>query len=61
MATAQSDQTVRYQKVKIERDYGTEVEILLELNGDESLVVNPTNDLQEEMQVGAMAVPPKEK
>jgi hypothetical protein len=61
VATVHSDQTVRYQKVKIKRDYGTEVEIPSELNGDESLVVNPTDDLQEEMQVGAMAVPPKEK
>ena len=61
VATVQQDQTVRYQKVKIERDYGTEVEISSGLNGDEALVVNPTNDLQEGMQVRAMAVPQKEK
>ena len=61
VATVQQDQTVRYQKVKIERDYGTEVEIASGLNGDESLVVNPTNDLQEGIQVRAIAVPPKEK
>jgi multidrug efflux pump subunit AcrA (membrane-fusion protein) len=61
VATVQQDQTVRYQKVKIERDYGTEVEISSGLNGDESLVVNPTNALQEGIQVRAIAVPPKEK
>jgi multidrug efflux pump subunit AcrA (membrane-fusion protein) len=61
VVTVQPDQTVRYQKVKIERDYGTEVEISSGLNGDESLVVNPTHDLQERMQVRAMAVPPQEK
>ena len=61
VATVQQDQTVRYQKVKIERDYGTEVEISAGLNGDEALVVNPTNDLQEGMPVRTMAVAPPQK
>jgi hypothetical protein len=61
VATVQADQTVRYQKVKIERDCGTEGESSSGLNGAESLVVHPTNDLQEGMQVRAMAVPPQEK
>ncbi len=55
VAMVRQDQTVRYQKVKVERDYGTEVEISSGLNGDESLVVNPTNDLQEGMQVRVLA------
>ena len=61
VATMQPAQTMRYQKVRIERDYGTEVESASGLNSHESLVVNPTNDLQAGMQVRAMAVPPKEK
>jgi len=55
VAMVQQDQTVHYQKVKIERDYGTEVEISAGLNGDEALVVNPTNDLQEGVQVRVVA------
>ncbi len=61
VATVQQDQTVRYQKVRVERDYGTEVEISTGLKGDESLVVNPTNDLHEGAQVHAAAVQQKEK
>ena len=61
VATVQQDQTVRYQKVQVERDYGTEVEISAGLNGDESLVVNPTNDLHEGAQVHALAVQQKAK
>src|SRR5262245_36604669 len=61
VATVRQDKTVRYQKVKIERDYGTEVEVSAGLNGDESLVVNPTHDLQEGMQVSVVTVPQKEK
>lgn len=56
VATVQQDQTIRYQKVQVERDYGTEVEISVGLNGDESLVVNPTNDLHEGAQVQVVAV-----
>jgi RND family efflux transporter MFP subunit len=61
VATVQQDQTVRYQKVQVERDYGTEVEISAGLNGDEALVVNPTNDLHEGAQVHTMAVQQKGK
>ncbi len=61
VATVRQDQTVRYQKVKVERDYGTEVEISSGLNGDESLVVNPTNDLQEGAQVSVVAVHQKQQ
>jgi Cu/Ag efflux pump CusA len=61
VATVQQDQTVRYQKVQVERDYGTEVEIFAGLNGDEALVVNPTNDLREGAQVHAVAGQQKAK
>lgn len=47
VAIVQADQTVRYQKVKVERDYGTEIEIATGLNGDETLVVNPSSSLLE--------------
>ncbi|MGE3536313.1 MAG: efflux RND transporter periplasmic adaptor subunit [Candidatus Tectimicrobiota bacterium] len=61
VAMVQSDQTVRYQKVKIERDYGTEVEISAGLQGDEALVVNPTNALRDGMTVQTVAMPSKAK
>ena len=61
VAMVWQDQTVRYQKVKVERDYGTEVEISSGLDGDESLVVNPTNDLQEGVQVRVLAAQQQQK
>jgi multidrug efflux system membrane fusion protein len=61
VAMVRQDQTVRYQKVKVERDYGTEVEISSGLDGDESLVVNPTNDLQEGAQVRVLAAQQQQK
>ena len=59
VAIVQADQTVRYQKVKVERDYGTEIEIVAGLNGDEALVVNPTSDLLEGKPVRAVAAQQK--
>jgi len=41
----QSHETVHYQKKEIGRDYGTEVEVISGLAGDESLIVNPTDAL----------------
>lgn len=61
VAMVQSDQTVHYQKVKVERDYGTEVEVTSGLRGDEALIMNPTNDLVEGATVRAVVVPPQEK
>lgn len=55
------DQTVRYQKVQVERDYGTAVEIASGLKGDESLVINPTSALLDGTAVKAMAVQQKGK
>jgi RND family efflux transporter MFP subunit len=41
------DGSVSRRKVRIGRDYGATVEVLVGLNGDERLVVNPTDDLRE--------------
>ena len=41
------DQTVHYQKVEVGRDLGKEVEILAGLNGNESVITNPTDALRE--------------
>ena len=46
-----ADQKVHYQKVAIGRDYGTEVEITSGLEGNEQLVVNPTDEVGEGVQV----------
>jgi RND family efflux transporter MFP subunit len=61
VAMVQENQTVHYQKVKIERDYGTEVEIASGLRGDESLIVNPTNDLVEGTPVQVITAQKKDK
>lgn len=48
-------QTVHYQKVQLGRDNGTETEITSGLNGNESLISNPTVDLIEGTHVRAVA------
>jgi RND family efflux transporter MFP subunit len=45
VAAVHEDHTVHYQKVVVGRDYGSEVEIISGLNGAESLITNPTDDL----------------
>jgi RND family efflux transporter MFP subunit len=39
--------TVRLQPVRLGRDHGTHVDVLTGLNGQETLVVNPTDDLED--------------
>lgn len=51
VATLTRDQKVHYQKVVLGRDYGQQAEILSGLQGNEQLIVNPTTDLIEGMQV----------
>jgi membrane fusion protein (multidrug efflux system) len=43
--------TVHLKKVQVGRDNGSEVEILSGLNGDERLVVNPTDEIRESAKV----------
>ena len=38
---------VKYQRVEVGRDYGLEIEITSGLNGGETLVVNPSDDVRE--------------
>ena len=45
------DKTLKYQKVKLGRDFGKTIEIVEGLTGNESLVVNPSTDLVEGMKV----------
>ncbi len=47
VATVTKQKTVQYRKVEIGRDYGNEVEINTGLNGNESLILNPTDDLED--------------
>ncbi len=47
VATVTQNKTVHYQKVQLGRDNGTQTEILSGLNGNESLINNPTVDLVE--------------
>jgi RND family efflux transporter MFP subunit len=42
-----SDGTLRTQKVALGRDFGASVEVLVGLQGDERLVVNPSDDLRD--------------
>lgn len=56
VAIVGANQKVHYQKVAIGRDYGTEVEITSGLEGNEQLVVNPTDEIREGLQVKPVPV-----
>ena len=58
VATVRPDGSISYKTVQLGRDYGQEVEILNGLEGNEQLVLNPTENLVEGMQVEAVANPP---
>ena len=47
VVTVTPEQKVRYQKVQLGRDFGTEVELLDGLRGNEELIVNPMDSLKE--------------
>jgi RND family efflux transporter MFP subunit len=48
------DQRVHYRRVELGRDLGAEVEIVSGLNGNEPLIVNPADDLEEGSPVRAV-------
>ena len=45
--TLRSDQTVHMQKIEVGRDYGKEIEVIGGLQGDESIITNPSDALHE--------------
>jgi RND family efflux transporter MFP subunit len=47
VATVGPDGKVHFRAIQIGRDYGAEAEILSGLRGDESLIVNPSDDMKE--------------
>ncbi len=47
VATVQKGGRVKFVKVEVGRDYGLEIEVLSGLNGDEVLVVNPSDDVRD--------------
>lgn len=55
VAIVTKDQKVHFQKVELGRDYGTEVEINSGLQGNESLIANPTDAVSEGKPVKAVA------
>ncbi len=59
LAIVTPDKKVHYQQVQLGRDNGTVVEIRAGLNGNESLITNPTVDLTEGTPVRAVAVKQK--
>jgi hypothetical protein len=55
VVTVTRERKVRYQKVQLGRDFGTEVELLDGLRGDEELITNPMDSLQEGARVQVAA------
>ncbi|MBS1812434.1 MAG: efflux RND transporter periplasmic adaptor subunit [Acidobacteria bacterium] len=45
--TLRPDQTVHVQKIEVGRDYGKEIEVIAGLQGDESIITNPSDALHE--------------
>jgi RND family efflux transporter MFP subunit len=60
--TVKADRTLHLQPVEIGRDLGTQVELIGGLQGNEQLVVNPSDNMQEgqQVQVQAAAKPTNE-
>ncbi len=52
---------VRYQKIDIGRDYGSEVEVRVGLKGDEQVVVSPSDDLRDGEAVTATPLADQDK
>ena len=57
VALVRPDDSLHYQPVQLGRDYGQDVEILQGLEGNERLVMNPTESLVEGVKVEATAAP----
>jgi RND family efflux transporter MFP subunit len=51
VAIVRPNNTVHYQKIELGRDYGDRVEVVAGLDGDAKLVVNPTDDIREGVEV----------
>jgi hypothetical protein len=51
VAIVRADSTVHFQPVQLGRDFGNEAEVLSGLTGQERLISNPSNELQEGMRV----------
>jgi RND family efflux transporter MFP subunit len=51
VAIVDAGNTVRLQKVKLGRDFGSRMEVLAGLRGDENLIVNPPDDLADRERV----------
>ncbi|MBN3889875.1 MAG: efflux RND transporter periplasmic adaptor subunit [Nostoc sp. JL31] len=61
VATVTKEKKVRYQKVELGRDYGTEVEVVSGLSPNVRLITNPTDALQDGKSVQVLASKPKIK
>jgi RND family efflux transporter MFP subunit len=51
VAIVRPNNTVHYQKIELGRDYGDRVEVVTGLDSDAKLVVNPTDDIREGVEV----------
>jgi RND family efflux transporter MFP subunit len=47
VAIVQAGDSVHFQKIEVGRDYGAQVEVLHGLNGSETLIVNPGDEIRE--------------
>jgi len=54
-----ADNKIHWQTIQVGRDFGTEMEVISGLKDGDKVVVNPTDDLQEGMEVKTQAAPAK--
>jgi RND family efflux transporter MFP subunit len=57
VVVVRGDHRIHWQTLQIGRDYGTQMEVLSGLNEGEQVVTNPTDDLQEGMEVKTQPAP----
>jgi RND family efflux transporter MFP subunit len=57
VVVVRDDHRIHWQTLQIGRDYGTQMEVLSGLNEGEQVVTNPTDDLQEGMEVKTQPAP----
>ena len=59
VATLTTDSKIHYVPIRVGRDFGTEIEVVEGLTGQENVVTNPSDDLTEGLKVqGKLAPPP---
>jgi multidrug efflux pump subunit AcrA (membrane-fusion protein) len=56
VAVVQPDNTIHYQRIQLGRDYGDRIEVVSGLEAGQTIVVNPSDAVQEKRKVAPVLV-----